>query len=738
MKTKVLGFAAVALVVLVAIGNGQTHSASSSGGERKEIYAHYMGCFPSACRAIPYHQRQCAEKRTLRKSGVGPANIINWPLVPQGKTLSLEENAELEIRQALRAGIDGFAIDAWAGDTNAKVLFETYLRTAERMKVPFKFTICFDPSCHRSVDGATTIDKFVNSAKWVLQFKDSPNIARRDGKVLFFSYYATHVLPAKEQTLEKVADAWRYFREQVGEPIYLHGCMEGAVVGRVMKDRREPRPAGTPSRAFEVGQWAGRTFDVVGGFLGDHGKWCFNEDFIKGVKSVGGQWAQPMIWQYCNKGPLGNIIADRGLDLLRKNWEAAIRQDSPVLQFVTWNDYGEETILAPAYGTHYTLSRVNRHYSDWWKTGREPEVTNDEVHVVHRRYPLSGNAPTLTYPHGARTMKAPDVLDVIVFAKEAGRVVVPGYGAFDVPRGMSNCQFPLKIGAVSAELRRGGVTVAAVKSPEKVSASPWREDYTQFAYGSNYEEEWKKDFGDVPPLRYCEYGDADGDGLPNWFEMCYGGGFPYMDRATQLSPTDDPDGDGRTNLQEWRQRTNPLVAERVCRPGDKWDLVDVSTNRCFFNPIRDKYDEATWRILTQARQKARGDFDFYRLMYFEPRRQYIPFIFTTNNTFVVKRNGEHDMVAAWRCPADGTFGIALELKTANGGGTADLELAKSSPTGLVTLASKTVKAKDAASFNLAGVKLGKGDSIYFMPNFKNVQWQLDLHVSRFEILFVSE
>ena len=30
---------------------------------------------------------------------------------------------------------------------------------------------------------------------------------------------------------------------------------------------------------------------------------------------------------------------------------------------------------------------------------------------------------------------------------------------------------------------------------------------------------WKADFGDREPWHYREYGDLDGDGLPNWFEM---------------------------------------------------------------------------------------------------------------------------------------------------------------------------------------------------------------------------
>lgn len=47
--------------------------------------------------------------------------------------------------------------------------------------------------------------------------------------------------------------------------------------------------------------------------------------------------------------------------------------------------------------------------------------------------------------------------------------------------------------------------------------------------------------------------DTDGDGMPDWWETKYFGG------PTAADPDDDPDGDGRTNLEEYLAGTNPLV-----------------------------------------------------------------------------------------------------------------------------------------------------------------------------------
>ena len=64
-------------------------------------------------------------------------------------------------------------------------------------------------------------------------------------------------------------------------------------------------------------------------------------------------------------------------------------------------------------------------------------------------------------------------------------------------------------------------------------------------------------FGDAPILRRGEYGDDDNDGLPNGFEMYWCG--TYMDYSTvsAAQPADDPDGDGKTNLQEYSNQTDP-------------------------------------------------------------------------------------------------------------------------------------------------------------------------------------
>ena len=110
-----------------------------------------MGCFPAGYGPIQIHMRKDTPRvRHDRGSMVDRigGRFTNFALTPQERDLTPDESAELEIRRAMRGGIDGFAIDAWAGGDGAKKVLGHLIRAAERMKVPFYLTICLDPSCH--------------------------------------------------------------------------------------------------------------------------------------------------------------------------------------------------------------------------------------------------------------------------------------------------------------------------------------------------------------------------------------------------------------------------------------------------------------------------------------------------------------------------------------------------------------------------------------------------------------
>lgn len=534
--------------------------------------------------------------------GAGHGGLTNLPLVPQGMVLTAAQSAELEIKRAIRAGFDGFVIDAWAGNEGAKTTVNELIAAAARLGVDFKVTICIDPSCHTTPPDGVMVQTFADSINWLIDnHGDSPHLARRHGKVLIFGYQTFNILknsPLKSQPSNpawwaEISNAWNQVRALVSEPIFLHADVD------TMIER-------APAQHVAIAEWAGANFDAVGGFLGN---WApeKNSEIASAVQAEGAEWSQPIFPHYYSRG--GGYIVEPGTDKLRSAYEAARSTGATLLQVATWNDYGENTHIAPAYSNGYTLMHINRYQSDWWKSAAEPSVTQDQVHLVFRRA-LDGKMP---WPFGMRRQvyNEMNILEVTTLLTAPGTVNVPGYGSYQAPAGLNVEQFPLQVGSISASVSRGSTTVVSATSPERVTDKPFREDHSMACFSSNYLSDWVIDFGATSPLLYSEYGDIDSDGLPNWFEMYYfgdgvadtgeigwRGDFPIMSLASspdsRAAPTADPDGDGFTNLQEYTNRTDPKTADVLYPTGFIWDTNGIEARGLSFNGDQDSHRKSVW------------------------------------------------------------------------------------------------------------------------------------------------
>jgi hypothetical protein len=260
--------------------------------------------------------------------------------------------------------------------------------------------------------------------------------------------------------------------------------------------------------------------------------------------------------QYENYGWLQ--IASPGMDWIRSDWQRARDWPSTLIQLITWNDYHENTNLSPGINTRYAYYDLMGYFIKWWKTGKEPAPgDHDRVYIFSHKYTNTARI----FPFKART-RADNVIEVLTILPSPAKMRMPGRNAeWDAPSGMSYKQVPLTAGPVVAELVRDGKVAIRLASPEPVSDRPFRQDTGKVGWSTEELRNWKADFGDSEPMYvYSEYGDADGDGLPNWFEMLYFGKFGDMSTATCADPAADPDGDGKTNLQEYLDQTDPTSA----------------------------------------------------------------------------------------------------------------------------------------------------------------------------------
>ncbi len=689
-----------------------------SRSERK-FFAHYMGCFPATSGWLPVSMTNNVERF---RSGVhfekpGGGGWIDCPLQPWGFSQSAEANADLEIRRAIRAGLDGFAVDAWAGSDSARRIFEVLLRAAEKHEGRFQVTICLDPACHRRLPGVPMWQLFANSVKDVLRFKESPAFAKFDGLPLIFTYHSRFIVG--RDAPEKVAEAWRNFRAAVPEKLFLHGDIDYLI--------RYDDPKADRLAAARFGA---ENFEAVGGFLGAQGEWGLDRAMAAEVTKAGKVWSQPMCGQYQNHS--GNIITSQGLDRLAAMWENARATGSRLIQYVTWNDYGEETSLAPNCSTSYTLTRLCRHWSDWWKTGKEPKIETDELHFVFRRF-TDWEATAWPFSSRTRPLLPEPVLEVATLLKVPASVEVKGYGSYSAPAGLFRRQFPLRCGKVSARICRGndGATdvVLELTAPEEVGDHPLREDFMLYAYGSNFDEEWARDFPGVAPLKAAFYTDEDGDGMANWFEMLFFGRWNDMTTASCADPAADPDGDGFTNLEEFRKRTHPLVADKPYVPGHIWDSTDIAKKEFVWNPVRDDCGRDIWFMLRPDGRRIVVGGDQMKTRWFHDGN----FVASTNGVvrFGGRRGDTYSF--AWRAPEAGVYDLSAEVgipaKVAGDG----VIHARLSVPG-VPERRRTLKRGDADVLQIKDVKLEAGDFVKVISDLTDMWGVGPLEVRRFRIL----
>jgi hypothetical protein len=589
MKLFKLSAISFALAILCSILSTTTLNAQEKKLPKK-IYGHYMGCFCAGTGAIYYHMttglaalnapKNCREKVPPLERQIGKwapkshaGSYRNFALSPYGKRIPDKEAADLEIRRAMRIGLDGFTFDAWAGGDKAMKLLDLMFEVCEENEYPFELTISLDSSCIK--DNMEELkpyegNKWVKSVKWLLdKHGDSPNLARRDGKVLIMGYQS--IWPGYSKLWDKavenvgkedkekikaevnrlrftpegwnlIADSYDEMEKQIGQPIYWEFCLS-AFFHNARGDKK---------KIVEAAGVLAKRFPALGMFMWEESV----PEIAKVVRAAGAEWSHPMKLQYENFGWWQG--ASPGTDWMRGDWGFA-RENSDLIQFITWNDYHENTNLSPGINTRYTHYDLTGYFIKWWKEGKEPAVDRDKIYIYSHKY--SHNTPM--YPFKAKS-RNDNVIEVVTLLKKPavlrapGRELAEGGSAeWEAPKGYSFKKLKLTPGPVVVELLRGGKTEIKLDHPEPVSDKPFRQCTGKNCWSTEFERLWKEDFGDAKPYIYSEYGDLDGDGLPNWFEMLWFGKFGDLSTATDTKPDGDPDGDGRVNLEEWKQQKDP-------------------------------------------------------------------------------------------------------------------------------------------------------------------------------------
>lgn len=596
----------------------------------KKVFAHYMGCYPAGTGVTSLHLYEDSSVDILHDiknptAAIG-GRFRNFPLVWQepglkagkngGWPLTAEESADLEIRRAMRIGIDGFAVDAWAGGAGAQKTFETLIKVAAEKNYPFEMTICLDDAPP------------VTTVKWLLKnFGNNPKLARRDGKPLVFDYNssfkayetlraeideripeserqaAMNRLKTTELGWHLIGQAHRKWEEQIGEPVFFSFdlCWLFFQVPDVKPDMYI-RSAAAIARHVPL-LWSFGTYGLGGNL----------DEISKAVREVGAEWGGATTYHQ-KEGYSGSGFENfmpKGTEWMWWNWNALRSQEATCLQLVTWNDYTENSNIGPAYNTRYTIYDLTGYQIEWWRTGKKPVPDHDRVYVIYQKYPKDAKIWPFKGGGGPRGIEVKTILTAPATIRLPGRNIEYQAGAGmdwigddyknkdwekdakamlakdKFCRAQGFRQFPITPGPVIVEVVRDGKVALRLESPEPITDRPFRQDCGAACWSTEEERHWKADFGDRPMFIYSEYGDADKDGMPNWFEMYWFSKerkfkpveikdpvkliegpkehpitrWPDVSTQTLVDPDADPDGDGKTNLEEYQNRTDPTLPE---------------------------------------------------------------------------------------------------------------------------------------------------------------------------------
>ncbi|MFI5509958.1 glycoside hydrolase family 71 protein [Mycobacterium sp. NPDC051804] len=439
-----------------------------TAGTAKMVFAHYFPPYPISIdnrdAASDYYSTDYLSPRGERGIHAEYGGFLRdrpLPRAPRPEQDWREQDLSTEIGQAMSAGIDGFSVDilvahdspgAWIAPIPSMML-----QAAEAADPAFKIMLMPD------MTGELGDMSPQGMADEIALLAASPAAFRlADGRLVVSPYLAEN----------RPVAWWRDFMAAMQTrnidialvPLFLDpsdaNIDKFAPISYGMSAWGPRSPSNSPVSGFPL-------------------------DTVRKVHSKSDVWMQPVAMQ--DYRPRDETYDEsENTTNLRNTWQIAIDSGAEWVQLITWNDYSENTQVAPSTRHGYALLELMSYYIAYFKCGQPPSITEDKVFLSHRTQSVASRPSRQRALARLRSKSSPgrDAVEALTFLTAPAKVILrvgDTVTVCDASAGVSECLAPIgaltpKGSVVSVEVLRGRSTVLKLVSPDRIIANPLYQD----------------------------------------------------------------------------------------------------------------------------------------------------------------------------------------------------------------------------------------------------------------------
>lgn len=438
---------------------------------------------------------------------------------------SLEDAVEYEMRAAKKCGIDGFQFYYPLSNSQGQDdIIKAYFKVAEEKKIDFKFTFCFSHPNTPGLDENAKLIQFavrVNDIMNTVGHNNSHWLRTPDGRLIVYLWYGEQIadVPADNVRTKPVyfyqANAYRKLAAACGEKFACMYSINNDISKGDLDDLLDYFPgAWLWTEAYEH-----KGEDKMVAALSKKRNRAYTASVFPDFYTSKVLQPNNPDWKILSNseaesagtGGMQRKYMSVGLSqTYRKQLQFAVDNNSPIINFITWNDYPEGHHLAPEVNHNFGFSVLLKYYKSLWKN--EPDPFDHDVAVVFfKKYkssikpkPYNVSVETIGSTIDKGTLAIEDSIEVVTILPQPAQLVVNGE-TVNVPAGLNAQRFKSQAGAVSVAIQRNGVVTKSFTTPEAITDNPLRTDRITYTFDTEFDDYFHSIFGNASPMYSHQY-----------------------------------------------------------------------------------------------------------------------------------------------------------------------------------------------------------------------------------------